>query len=159
MGVEESHMKTFRGNYSLQNWIKQRTCYKSPSRPTCIDLVLTNVPRGFQSTCVIEVGLPDFHLMMLTVMKKSFKIFQPRIMRYRSYKHFSNDTFRKNQLSNEKFVINDDGLKRFCELSVIVLNKHAARNRKQAKGNQKSCFTKELSKEIKTRSRVRNKYL
>ena len=80
MGVEESHMKTFRGNYSLQNWIKQPTCYKSPSRPTYIDLVLTNVPRSFQSTCVIEIGLPDFHLMTLTVMKKSFKIFQPRIM-------------------------------------------------------------------------------
>ena len=159
MGVEESHMKTFRGNYSLQNWIKQPTCYKSPSRPICIDLVLTNVRRSFQSTCVIEIGLPDFHLMTLTVMKRPFKIFQPRIMNYRSYKHFSNGTFRKNKFSNEKFVINDDGLKRFCELSVIVLNKHAARNKKHAKGNQKPFFTKELSKETKSRSRVRNKYL
>ena len=106
MGVEEPHMKTFCESYSLQNLIKQPTCYKNPSRSTSIDLILTNVPRSFQSTCVIETGLSDFHLMTLTVMKKSFKKFQPRIINYRSYKHFLNDTFRKDligKLSNEKF--------------------------------------------------------
>ena len=148
-------MKTFCENYSLQNLIKQPTCYKNPSRPTCIDLILTNVPRSFQSTCVIETGLSDFHLM-------TFKKFQPRIINYRSYKHFWNDPFRKDlidKLSNEKFVINDDGLKRFCELSVNVLKKHAPRKKKYARRNQMPFFTKELSKEIMTRSRLRNKYL
>ena len=162
VGVEEPHMKTFCENYNLQNLIKQPTCYKNPSRPTSIDLILTNVPRSFQSTCVIETGLSDFHLMTLTVMKKSFKKFQPRIINYRSYKHFSNDTFRKDlidKLSNEKFVINDDGLKRFCELSVSILNKHAPRKKSYARGNHMPFFTKELSKEIMTRSRLRKKYL
>ena len=163
VGVEDlPHMKTFCGNYSLQNLIKQPTCYKNPSRPTCIYLILTNVPRSFQSTCVIETGLSDFYLMTLTVMRNSFKKFQPRITNYRSYKHFSNDTFRKDlidKLSNEKFVINDDGLKRFCELSVNVLNKHAPRKKKYARGSQMPFFTKELSKEIMTRSRFCNKYL
>ena len=100
--------------------------------------------------------------MTLTVMKKSFKKFQSRIINYRSYKHFSNDTFRKyliDKLSNEKFAVNDDGLKRFCELSLNVLNKHAPRKKKYARGNQMPVFTKELSKEIMTRSRLRNKYL
>ena len=61
-------------------------------------------------------------------MKKCFKKFQPRIINYRSCKHFSNDTFREDltdKLSNERFVINDDGLKKLCELSVNVLNTHA----------------------------------
>ena len=158
VSVEEPHMKTFSENYSLQNLIKQPTCYKNPSRPTCIDLILTNVPRSFQSTCVIEKGLSNFHLMTLTVMKKSFKKFQPRIVNYRSSKQFSNDTFREDlidKLSNEKFVINDDGLKRFCEISVNVLNKHAPRKKKYARENQMPFFTKELSKEIMTRSRLR----
>ena len=95
-------------------------------------------------------------------MKKSFKKFQPRIINYRSYKHFSNDTFRKDlidKLSNEELVINDDGLKRFCELSINILNKHAPRKKKYARGNQMPFFTKQLSKEIMTRSRLRNKYL
>ena len=155
-------MKTFCESYSLQNLIKQPTCYKNPSRSTCFDLILTNVPPSFQNTSIIETGLSDFHLMMLTVIKKSFKKFQPRIINYSSYKGFSNDTFRKDlidKLSNEKFVINDDGLKRFCELSVNVLNKHVPRKKKYARGNQMPFFTKELSKEIMTRSRLRNKYL
>ena len=162
VGGEEPHMKTFCENYNLQNLIKQPTCYKNPSRPTSIDLILTNVPRSFQSTCVIETGLSDFHLMTLTVMKKSFKKFQPRIINYRSYKHFSNDTFRKDlidKLSNEELVINDDGMKRFCELNINILNKHAPRKIKYARGNQIPFFTKQLSKEIMTRSRLRNKYL
>ena len=74
MGVEELHMVFiwFCENYNLQNLIKQPTCYKNPSRPTSIDLILTNVPRSFQSNWFIETGLSDFHLMTLTVMKKSF---------------------------------------------------------------------------------------
>ena len=56
-------------------------------------------------------------------------------------------------------MINDDGLKRFCELSVNVLNKHALRKKKYARGTQMPFFTKELSKGIMTRSRLRNKYL
>ena len=162
MGVEEPHMKTFCENYNLQNLIKQPTCYKNPSRPTSIDLILTNVPRSFQSTCVIETGLSDFHLMTLTVMKKYFKKFQPQIINYRSYKHFSNDTFRKDlidKLSTEELVINDDGMKRFCELSINILNKHSPRKKKYVRGNQMPFFTKQLSKEIMTRSRLRNKYL
>ena len=95
-------------------------------------------------------------------MKKSFKKFQPRIINYRSYKHFFNNTFRKDlidKLSNEELVINDDGLKRFCELSINILNKHAPRKKKYARGNQMPFFTKQRSKEIMTRSRLRNKYL
>ena len=58
---DEYHMKFFCENYGLKNLIRQTTCYKNPSNPVCIDLVLTNVPRSFQSTCVVETGLFDFH--------------------------------------------------------------------------------------------------
>ena len=71
-------------------------------------------------------------------MKKSFKKFQPRIINYRSYKHFSNDAFRKDlidKLSNEKFVINDDGLKILFELAVNVLNKRTPCKKEYARRN------------------------
>ena len=71
--VDDQNMKTFCDSYSLTSLIKQPTCYKNPSHPKCIDLILTNVPRSFQTTCVIETGLYDFHLMTLTVMRKRFK--------------------------------------------------------------------------------------
>ena len=86
----EHHMKSFCENYSLKNLIMQPTCYKKPNNPTCIDLILTNVPRSFQSTCVVETGLSDFHMMTLTVMRKSFKKYQPKTISYWSYTIFSN---------------------------------------------------------------------
>ena len=128
VGTEEQHMKTFCDNYNLTSLIKQPTCYKNPNNPSCIDLILSNTPRSFQSTCVIETGLSDFHLMTLTVMKKSFRKFHPRIINYRSYKNFSNEVFSEcllEKLSKEVFENNDEGLQRFCDLNLQVLNQHA----------------------------------
>ena len=82
--VNNNHMKSFCENCGLKNLTKQSTCYKNPSNLTCIDLILTNVPRSFQSTCVVETGLSDFHMMTLTVMRKGFNKFQTRIINYRS---------------------------------------------------------------------------
>ena len=142
--------------------IKQPTCYKNPDKPTCIDLILTNVPSMFHSTCVIETGLSDFHLMTVTVMRKTFKKLSPRIISYRSYKDFSDEKFRDclvNNLSNEVFSNNDNGLEKFCKTTMDTLNLFAPIKKKYARGNQMSFMTKDLSKEMMTRSRLRNKYL
>ena len=121
--IEEANMKSFCENYNLKSLIKQPTCYKNPNKPTCIDLILTNVPRMFQSTCVLETGLSDFHLMTVTVMRKTFKKMRPRVINYRSYRDFSNETFRislMNNLSNEVFIKNDDGLQKFSKRPSIL---------------------------------------
>ena len=34
--------------YNTKNIIKEKTCFKNPENPTCIDLILTNRPRSFQ---------------------------------------------------------------------------------------------------------------
>ena len=47
VGIDESHMNFFWKTYNLTNLIKQRTCYKNPDNATCIDLILTNIPRLF----------------------------------------------------------------------------------------------------------------
>ena len=69
-------MKSFCENYGLKNLIKQPTCYKNPSNSI------------FQCTSVIKIGLSDSHKM--TPMRKGFKKFQPRKIKYRPYKHFLN---------------------------------------------------------------------
>ena len=88
-------MKIFCDSYSLKRLIKQPTCYKNSLHPKCIDLVLTNVPRSFQTISVIETGLSDFQLITLPVMRKSFKKLKPRVINYWYQKHFSNKVFRK----------------------------------------------------------------
>ena len=56
INIEEQHIKGFCDNYSLKSLIRQPTFYKSPSNPSCIDLILTKSAQKFQSTCVLETG-------------------------------------------------------------------------------------------------------
>ena len=162
VGIEEANTKWFCENYNLKSLIKQANCYKNPNKPTCIELILTNVPRMFQSTCVLESTLSDFYLMTVTVMRKTFKKMRPRVINYRSYRDFYNETFRvslMNNLSNEIFVNNDDGLQKFGKTTMDTLNSFAPIKKEYARGNQMSFMTKNLSKEIMARSRLRNQYL
>ena len=121
----------------LTSLIKQAIYYKNPNNATSIDLILTNTPRSFQITCVIEAGLSHFCLMTLTVMKKNFRKFYPRLINYRSYKIFSNEAFRKclpEKLSKEVFVNNDEGLQNFCDINLQILNYHAPQKNKHVLG-------------------------
>ena len=53
--------------YNLKNKIKDKTCFKNPSAPTCKDLIITNQPRAFKHYMVIETGFSDFHKMCVTI--------------------------------------------------------------------------------------------
>ena len=87
-------MMVFCDTYDLKCLIKEPTCHKNPENLSCIGLILTNNPKCFQSSCVVETGLSDFHRMPVTVMKTTFKKFRPRIIHYRDYKSFQNDRYR-----------------------------------------------------------------
>ena len=75
--------------------INKPTCYKNPEKPSCIDIILTNCPRSFQNSCVIETGLSDFHKIVTTVMKTTFRKTEPKVIKYSDYNLFCNDTFRE----------------------------------------------------------------
>ena len=86
-----------------------------------------------------------------------FQKIRPRIIIYRSYRDFSNERFIVFLINN--FVNNDDGLKAFCKTTMDALNSFAFIKKEYARDNQMPLMTKNLSKEIMTRSRLRNKYL
>ena len=48
--ISEMAMSDFCETQNLQNLVKDPTCYKNPSKPTCIDLILTDFPKSFQHT-------------------------------------------------------------------------------------------------------------
>ena len=52
-------------------------CFKNPNNPSCIDLLLTNRQQCFQQTCAIEVGISDFHKIIVTIMKTHYKKQKP----------------------------------------------------------------------------------
>ena len=158
--TKEQQIKTFCDNYSLKNFIRQPTCYKNI--PLCIDIILTNVPQKFRSTVLVGTGLSDFHLMILTVIRKILKKLKPRAVNYRCYKHFLNEAYRESliyELSKEVFVNNDDALQRFCNININIFNRHAPRKRKHDRGTQMPFITKDLSKTKMKRSRLRNNFL
>ena len=152
-------MKTLCDSYSLTGLIKQPTCYKNPSHPKCIDLILTNVPRSFQTICVNRATRFPFDDI---VMRKTFKKLKPRVINYRSYKHFSNEVFRESLLgilSQQTLVNNDYGFGKFCNIILKTLDKYAPRKAKHARGNQMPFMTKYISENIMKRSLLQNKYL
>ena len=75
--------------------INKPTCYKNPDRPSCIDLILTNCPRSFLNSSVEETGLSDFHKMVVPVMKTTYRKLEPRIVSYRDFKYFCNNSFKE----------------------------------------------------------------
>ena len=69
--------------------------YKKTENPSIIGLILTNNPRSFLNSCVIETNLLDFHRIVVTVTKTSFERLKPRVLNYRDYKSFENKLFRE----------------------------------------------------------------
>ena len=160
--ANDSAISVFSDTYDLKSLIKEPTCYKNPNKPSCIDLILTNKPRSFQHSCVIETGLSDFHKMTVTVMKILFEKLQPRVVNYRDYKHFENHKFRTDllsELSKANIEENENGLNNLNNACKRILDIHAPRKQKYARGNHMPFMNKALSKEIITRTRLRNKFL
>ena len=83
-------------------------------KPSYIDLILTNCPRSFQNSCAIETGLSNFHKLVGTVMKTTYKKSQPKIIIYRSYKCFNNERFKEELLQIKANGNNcDESFKKF----------------------------------------------
>ena len=70
--VDNKNMEKCCKNYNLKSLIRVPTCYKNQNNPSCIDLILTNSQRSFQSFFAIQTDLSNFHRMTVMVMKVSF---------------------------------------------------------------------------------------
>ena len=162
MEANNSAMSIFCDTYNLKILIKEPTCFKNPNKPSWIDLMLTNKPRSFKHSCVIETGLSDSHRMTVTVMKATFEKLQPRVVNYPDYKYFENCRFRTDllsELSKANIEENEEGLSDFLSTCKRILDLHAPRKQKYARGNHMPFMNRALSKEIMTRTRLRNNFL
>ena len=131
--INHSSMKAFCESYTLYSLIKELTRYKNPQNSWCIELVLTNSSYSFQNSCGIETGLSDFHVMTVTVMKTTYEKLKPRIVNYRDYKNFCNDTHRHfllDKLSTEIININCSGFEKFLQICIDTLNIFASCKKK-----------------------------
>jgi hypothetical protein len=158
--VSESAMNEFCKTYNLGNLVKGPTCFKNPANPSSIDLILTNRPRSFQGTVLIETGLSDFHKMTLTVLKMHFEKQTPKIVHYRDYNSFNHDEFRKDVIETLRIFNAEDVDYNIFNINFLkVLNRHAPQKQRYVRSNQSKFMDKELNKAVMKRSRLRNKFI
>ena len=158
--MSEDAMRDFSETYNLSNMIKERTCFKNPSNPSLIDLILTNRPRSFQDSHVIETGLSDHHKMTITVLRVFFQKQTPITVKYRDYKKFDQSLFRYNLLKKLNNV--NEGkvdYETFERVFIELLDLHAPMKEKYMRANNSPFMNKSLHKAVMTRSRLRNKFL
>ena len=132
--MEDSPMKTFGEIYKLRNLIKEPTS-------TRINLTLTNKPRSFKNTYMIETGLSDFHKMIVAVMKMHFPKMKPQVVSYRKYKDFHNETFLdslKHELNVQGQFLNEKGLDAFSTICTEIFDKHAPKKKRYIRSNHKT---------------------
>ena len=147
--------------YNLKNLIKDKTCFKNPNKPSCIDLIITNRPNSFQNSLVIETRLSDFHKMCITIMKMYHSKQKPSIIHYRKFKNFNNDAFINvlKMLLSKSFNEETIPFQALGESVNATLEKHAPSKTRYTRPNQAPYMNKKLSKEIMKRSCLRNKFL
>ena len=137
--------------------INKPTWFKNPDTSSCIDLILTNWPRSFQRSCVIETGLSDFDKMVVTVMKTWAENSD-----YSDFKYLCNDSFEE---SLQKAVLQNLGVgcdeiyERFAASRNNILDNHAPLKKKHVRGNLSPFMNKSLSKVTMVRTRLRNIFL
>ena len=140
----------------LYNLVKDKTCFKNPENPRCIDLFITNSIMSFQNTTTVATGLSDFHKMIVTVCKTSFPKSKPKEIVYRNYMKFDIDAFQGELKLKLQSI---DNYESFESVFLSVLNKHAPLKKKFVRGNQAPYMTKQLRKAIMRRSELESKYL
>ena len=156
--MSEPSLDEFCQKYNLVSIVNKPSCFKNPKNPSCIDLMLTNKQERFLKAKTIETGLSDFHKMVVSVFKTSFKKQKPKIVTYRDYKHFDNENIKESlitYLSTAKNISYDA----FENLVLQTLDKMAPIKQKHIRGNQSPFMNKDIHKAIMTRTTLINRFL
>ena len=143
VNIGDPWVEFFCNSYRFRSLIKDPTCFKNSENPSCIDLILTSNPYSFHNSCAIEVGLSDFHEIIITVKKTTFQKMKPKIVLYRDYIKFSNDNFRKKLLMNlsmESIGTNTNSLENFPQLCIGTFDQFAPEKKKYILDNNRSFF-------------------
>ena len=152
--ISQTNMSNFLDSFSLKNLIKNPTCFKS-IKGRCIDLILTNRPLCFKKTGSFETGISDYHHLIYSMFKASFKKAPPKIIEYRSFRKFDETCFRSDLSRNLDCDFSD--FESFSNTFENILDAHAPMKKRTIRGNQKPHITKAVRKAIMVRSFYKNK--
>ena len=105
-------LKTLEDN-SFVNLIKSNACFKSKPG-SCIDLILTNKPKGFQNSGVMEPGVSGHHALIFSFLKATFTKCHQISYNIETIKNLKYTHFYK-MLNNYQKKLSIPNGKNFCE--------------------------------------------
>ena len=100
--------------------------------------------------------------MVRIITEMTFQKLKPRVINYRDYKHFNNERFRDDllsEISNSYLEFDNNSFDEFFNMCRSTLDQHAPRKQTYARGNRMPFMNKTLSKEIMKRTKLRHKFL
>ena len=157
--LKEANMTTFCNQYKLKILNEEPTCFKNFTSPSCIDLYLKNCPKSLRSTLTLETGLSDFHKLIVTILKVKHEKVPPKFIHYRGYKNFdSSKPFEKLQLKRSNLDMSSLGFGSLKICFMELLNKIVPLKTKFLRANHSKFVTKEVSKAIMLRTKLRNEF-
>ena len=157
-----SYLLDFCDTFFLNNLILGKTCFNAASG-TSVDVMLTNRPRSFQKTAIIETGLSNRYKLIVSFFRTHFARLPPKKSEYRNYKKIDSKSFLyeldQELLKGEMYKDHSDKFSAFTNVFRNVLDKYSPLKTKTISGNHAPFMTKNLSKAIMNRCRLRSKYL
>ena len=149
--VAEDVLSTLLYQHDLENFVKDKTCFKNANNPSTIDLVLTNNSLAFQKAMTTFTGLSDCDKLVLTVLKTTFSKNKPKVLFHRDYKKFNFSDF--NDELKTIFLRNTVGSSyQFDQIFLNVLDKHDPLKRKLLRANHSSYISTKPSRKAIIRS-------
>ena len=135
----EKLLETFLNQHELHSINKNPTCYKNASNLSNKDLILTNSSKRFCRTDPIFTGLSDFHKLVLSVFKATFKKPKLKEIVYRNYRKFNENNVNQD-LHNQPSSEQPKEYASFEKVFLVILEEHAPlKNVTRCKGCSVSC--------------------
>ena len=130
---------------------------------TSIDVFLANRTRRFHNTAITETGISDHHKLITSFFRSHFDKFYRKKVGYRNCKKFNVTIFLRDldqkMIQGEMYKYNNDMYSTFSDIFRLVLDRHVPLKWKVIRKTQGSFMTKDLSKAIMNRCKLRKRYI
>ena len=147
-------------SYDISNLVTSATCYKS-DKGTLLDLCIVSKPFRFRNTLNLDCWLGDFHNFICITAKVNVPKRLPKIIRYRSFKHFNEqhfnvDLYALSYVISQCVMDTNACTRYFCELLRNIVDMHAPIKTKTIRHNNVPYMNSELRKWQYKRNMLRN---
>ena len=137
-GNTNGHLSDLCQTFSLSNLVNGVTCVKLQNG-TSLHVMLTNRPRRFHNTNLIEIDLSDCHRIIISAFRAFFKRLRTKVIEYRHYKTFDHNEFLQNlyqELIKSNLYNDEQQYDIFTSIFQKILDNHDPLKLKKHKGNQ-----------------------